>query len=214
VKRSSTAITFKWIAPSNTGGVELTGFNVYQAVDNGAFAEISAAPSKLNPTILTHEAGSLTAGKSYRFKVSSTNSIGESDLNSEILVIAADLPEKPANPPTVTLITQTSISLLLVAIPSANNGGSPVTGYMVEIDDGLGGTFTQIHNSLTLILIVSNLKTGREYRIRYAGRNIVYDSNNMYECDSIHYSESINVLTAIAPTAPLNLFHDISQRYK
>ena len=53
-------------------------------------------------------------------------------------------------------------------------------------DDGLGGKFTQIHNSLTLILIISNLKTGREYRIRYAGRNIVYDANNMYECDSIH----------------------------
>jgi hypothetical protein len=63
-------------------------------------------------------------------------------LNSEILVIAADLPEKPVNPPTVTLITQTSISLSLEAIPANKNGGSPVTGYMVEIDDGLGGAFT------------------------------------------------------------------------
>lgn len=85
---------------------------------------------------------------------------------------------------------------------------------MVDIDDGLGGAFTQIHNSLTLILIVSNLKTGREYRIRYAGRNVVYDSENMYECDQIHYSNSVNVLTAVIPTIPLNLYHDVSQRYK
>lgn len=129
-------------------------------------------------------------------------------------MIAADLPEKPTNPPTITLITQTSISLLLEEIPTANNGGSAVTGYMVDIDDGLGGAFTQIHNSLTLILIVSNLKTGREYRIRYAGRNVVYDSENMYECDQIHYSSSVNVLTAVIPTIPLNLYHDVSQRYK
>ena len=64
----------------NTGGVELTGFKVYYAPDNEAFTEVSTAPSKTNPTIVMHTAGSLTTGKMYGFKVSSTNSVGESEL--------------------------------------------------------------------------------------------------------------------------------------
>jgi len=45
----------------------------------------------------------------------------------------------PSNPPNVTLITQSSISLTLEALPEIGNGGSPITGYIVEVDDGLGG---------------------------------------------------------------------------
>lgn len=52
-------------------------------------------------------------------------------------VLAADLPESPTNPPTVVLVTEVAITLTLEVVTS--NGGSAVTGYLVEIDDGLGG---------------------------------------------------------------------------
>lgn len=55
-------------------------------------------------------------------------------------VLAADLPSAPANPPTVSAFTETTMSLTLAAIGTGLDGGSPVTGYLVEIDDGLGGT--------------------------------------------------------------------------
>jgi hypothetical protein len=52
------------------------------------------------------------------------------------------------------------------------------------------------------------------YRVRYAGRNIVYDADNMYECDHLHFSESVYVHTAVLPTVPLNLRFDPTYRYK
>lgn len=84
----------------------------------------------------------MTAGESYKFKVSAFNSVGESLLTDSIMIIASDLPEKPVNPPILISSTQSTISITLTAIPPASNGGSPITGYIVMIDDGLGGAFS------------------------------------------------------------------------
>jgi hypothetical protein len=160
----------------------------------------------------------LSPGESYRFKVSAYNLIGEGvtsqlrtgqELHNDVVdyVLAADLPEAPENPPTVMTITQNAITITLEGISSANNGGSQITGYLVEIDDGLGGGsgFIQVHDSLTLSLIIGDLYGGRTYQIRYAGRNLVYDSGNMFECDFFKWSEPREVLTAVVPLAPVNL---------
>lgn len=111
------------------------------------------------------------------------NFVGEGPMSNEIFVVAADMPEKPTNPPVKGLVTQTSISVTLDALPLAANGGSEVTGYIVECDDGLGGAYEVVHDSLYLELILSGLESSRFYRIRYAARNIVYDSSNLFECD-------------------------------
>ena len=129
-------------------------------------------------------------------------------------MIAADLPEPPTNAPVATLITETSISVSIDALPVLANGGSVVTGYIVQIDDGMGGTFTTVHDALTLDLIINGLQSGFTYRIRYTARNIVYDSNNMYACDSLNWSDSQYVLTAVTPSSPLNLRFDPTIRYK
>jgi hypothetical protein len=113
------------------------------------------------------------------------NAIGEGLMTSHIYVIAADMPQSPVNPPIVLEKTETSITLRIETIPDSADGGSLITGYIIMIDDGLGGEFTQVQDSLDTDVTVSNLRSGRTYRIRYAGRNIVYDQNNMYECDSI-----------------------------
>jgi hypothetical protein len=112
----------------------------------------------------------------YRFKVAAYNQVGESEWSQAIEVIAADLPKPPVNPPTVTLITETSISLILEPITGPSNSGSDVTGYIVQIDDGNGGQYTEVHNSLDLTLILTGLESGRTYRIRYAARNIIFDA--------------------------------------
>lgn len=121
-------------------------------------------------------------------------------------VLAADLPEAPQNPPTVVEVTETAIHLTLGTLGAESNGGSAVTGYMVEINDGLGGTnYTRVHDSLTTSLIISNLRGGRTYKIRYAARNKVYDSGNLFACDYLKWSSVVSVLTAVKPQSPLNL---------
>lgn len=77
-----------------------------------------------------------------------------------------------------------------------------MTGYIVMIDDGLGGDFIQVQDSLNLAITISNLKSGRSYRVKYAARNIVYDQGNMFDCDSLRYSESTTIVTAVEPGTP------------
>ena len=104
--RSASQVSFEWKAPDNKGGIELSGFNIYMAEGSGAYELIDSTPSSLNPTVTwhTHE-DALTAAAWYKFKISSVNFVGESELAEGIEVIAADVPEAPANPPTATLIT-------------------------------------------------------------------------------------------------------------
>ena len=67
--------------------------------------------------------------------------------------------------------------------------------------------FHRVHNALTRSLIINTLVGGRTYRIRYAARNAVYDSGNMCACDSLRWSSTVSVLTAVRPATPLNLRH-------
>lgn len=226
VDRSSTSLKIQWEKPADTGGVVLTGYKVYVAAGSQAYQQVLTASSITDPTVLIHEhvAADLTPGETYRFKVSAYNVIGEGEaaqleteqpLNGDTVdyVIAADLPEAPLNPPTVVTITENAVSLTLEAVATARNGGSTVTGYMVEIDDGLGGeaetppegSFRKVHDSLDASLIISTLSGGRIYRIRYAARNLVYDSGNLFGCDSIKWSALVSVRTAVIPQSPANL---------
>jgi hypothetical protein len=150
--RSDTSLIFSWEPPLDFGGVALLGYKVYVAEGNQAYVQVTDADSTSDPTIFYHEhiASDLTAGESYRFKVSAYNLIGEGptsqlrtgqELHHDVVdyVIAADLPEAPTNPPTIITITENAITITLEEITTANNGGSEITGYIVQIDDGLGG---------------------------------------------------------------------------
>lgn len=98
--------------------------------------------------------------------------------------------------------------MTLETLDAARDGGAEVTGYLVEIDNGLGaspGAFRRVHDSLTTSLIISNLVGGRTYGLRYAARNLVYDSGNMFGCDSLKWSPIVNVLMAVRPEPPINL---------
>lgn len=82
------------------------------------------------------------------------------------------------------------------------------------MDDGLGGQFVTVHDSLYLYLILSGLESSRFYRIKYAARNVIYDSGNLYECDQLQFTDEIVVLTAVGPSAPRNIVQDTSLRYR
>ena len=226
VARSATSLTIRWSRPADSGGAELLGYWVYVAEGSGAYSLLATAPSSADPTALTHEqaAPDLTPGQPYKFRVTAFNIIGEGEAaqlrtdqplvgDAVDYVLAADLPEAPPNPPNVASWTEAAISLTLEAVGPGADGGAPVTGYLVEIDDGLGGgagpvpdgRFRRVQDSLATSLIIAGLRGGRTYSIRYAARNLVYDSGNMFGCDSLKWSPLARVLTAVAPSAPVGL---------
>ena len=157
IARSFQSLTFQWQPPADNGGSTLISYKVYQAVGSGTFQTIIGAPASTNPSITIETVTGLTSAQYYSFKVSAVNVLGESTISPAIFVINANLPSKPVNPPAITLVTPNSISLNLTPITDANNGGSPVTSYIVEMDDGLGGVFQTVSDSLTTSLILSGL---------------------------------------------------------
>ena len=207
VSRSDSQIKIEWEAPETTGGLPITGYKVYKAEGSGVYAEDTSAPSKTDEGIKEYELTSATAGSLYSFKISAVNPIGESLVSNPIKIIAADLPNKPANAPTITSYSTTSVTISLTTIPLASNGGSEITGYVVMIDNGLGDddSFEIISDSLQTSLTVNGLTAGRTYRVKYAGRNVVYDSGNMFDGDELLYSEISTFTTAVDPEKPQNL---------
>ena len=211
VSRSSSQVKIKWTAPLSTGGLPLSGYKVYVAKGSGTYAEDTNFDST-DPTIRTYKNTIVTSGEILKIKISALNQINNEGLASApIEIIAADLPNKPTNPPTIVSYSTTSVTISLTAIPTSSNGGSAVTGYMLMIDNGLGDddSFEVKSNSLKTSIIINDLIPGRTYRVKYAGRNIVYDSGNLFEGDTLLYSETSQFTTAISPSVPLNLRQSI-----
>ena len=98
-------MTFNWSPPFDKGGIELLSYKIYMAEDDNIFSKVLNAPSELNPSITVHKEDGLTAEKTYKFKVSAINSVGEGPMSDEIVVIAADMPEAPETTPEITLVT-------------------------------------------------------------------------------------------------------------
>ena len=79
-------------------------------------------------------------GKTFRFKLESQNEIGvaTSIIGSQIL---ASVPSAPLNAPAA----QTSIDMLIVSYDDVTeDGGSDISSYSLEIDDGTGGDFEPV----------------------------------------------------------------------
>jgi len=207
ISRSSSQIKISWDAPATTGGLPLTGYLVYTAEGSAEYAEDASAPSKSNAKIRTYEITSATAGTLYSFKIAAKNSIYTSLVSRPMKIIAADLPEKPVNPPVISSYSTTSVTISLTTIPTANNGGSEITGYVVMIDNGLGDddSYQIKSDSLQTSITINGLVAGRTYRVKYAGRNKVYDQNNMYAGDELQFSDTSQFTTAVAPSKPQNL---------
>lgn len=211
VSRSQTQIKISWSQPIDNGGMPITGYKVYVATDSGLYIEDTSAPSKTDPAIKYYQNTAVTAGVLYGFKVTAVNYMGESLYSDQILIVAANLPSKPSAAPAISSVGMTSATITMTAVSTSSNGGASVTGYILMIDNGLGddGSYVVKSDSLTLTISIGNLISGRTYRVKYAARNIVYDSNNLFGADSLQFSLSSSFTTAVNPEPPVNLAQSV-----
>jgi len=79
----------------------------------------------------------------------------------------------------------------------ADDGGSDITSYSLEIDDGAGGDFTAVcglnQSYLVLHRTVTNVTKGVTYRLKYRAQNAIGWSP---------YSPTTYVRAATVPIAP------------
>lgn len=155
-------VTLSWTAPGD-GGSPITGYRItpYKA---------GVAQTPIDVGVLTSkEIASLTNGTAYRFTIAARNAIGlgpASDLSDA--VTPASVPGAPTN----VVAVAGKGSATVTWSPPASNGGSPITGYKIEvIDDGVSLQNITVGNVTSWV--VPTLFRGNVYTFRVAAVNAI-----------------------------------------
>ena len=100
------------------------------------------------------------------------NVVGDSEYSDVFSGMAATLPSAPGTP---TRLTSTETSIAIQWTAPADNGGTPITDYIVMWDQGLGGAFVTLGSSQGQLnyLTGQTLVTGTTYRFQVLAKNAI-----------------------------------------
>ena len=110
----------------NDGGDSVIDYKVEMDDDNDGFYSVVATGFAST----SHTETGLSAGSSYKFRVSARNSVGYSTPSSVLTIVAATVPSQPSAP-TTTLNGETSFTIDWN--PPADLGGLAINGYRLEV---------------------------------------------------------------------------------
>lgn len=134
-KFSDTQFNIRWQAPTDNGGVPLTGYRVEHLV-SGVWTVV-ASPAT---TVLNHLVAAPAPGVVEAYRVSALNSIGAS-VAVNVNVVGTAMTPQPPTGLTFTPVAGTNNGTLSWVAPT-NNGGGAITGYRVSRSTDGGATFT------------------------------------------------------------------------
>lgn len=127
---NSTYIKLKWEKPKKDGGNPVTGYNI-EMREKGSNNWVPCNSYPVKGTDYT--ASGLREGQTYEFRVAAVNGAGPGTPSkptkaqkAEVPMFAADAPDQPK----VEKITKDSVTLSWKK--PTNDGGSKITGYIVE----------------------------------------------------------------------------------
>jgi predicted phage tail protein len=124
---SGSQINLSWTAPTNNGGSPITGYKIERSLDSTTWTTVS---SNTGSTATTFTDIGLLPVTQYSYRVSAINSVGTgSPSNTAVATTLTAVPGVPTNLQ-ATPVSGSQINLSWTA--PTNNGGSPITGYMIE----------------------------------------------------------------------------------
>ncbi len=116
------AATVSWTAPADTGGIPLTQYVVTPWLATAAGTPQLVASRFQQATFMNLAVGT------YTFMVAARNATGTGPTATTNMLAVADAPGPPAS---VSAVVSGTTSVRVTWTPPANNGGAPVTGYVV-----------------------------------------------------------------------------------
>ncbi|ULT95623.1 hypothetical protein L3Y34_004374 [Caenorhabditis briggsae] len=172
--------TLNWKPPTDNGGTDILHYIVEKMdTTRGTWQEVGTFPD------CTAKVNKLVPGKEYSFRVKAVNLQGESKpLEAEEPIIAKnqfDVPD-PVDKPEVTDWDKDRIDIKWN--PTANNGGAPVTGYIVEKKEKGSALWTEAGKAAGTTFSADNLKQGVEYEFRVIAVNAAGPSDPSEPTDS------------------------------
>jgi hypothetical protein len=156
--------TLSWTAPTNSGGVELTGYSITAT----GVPTVTARPESTT-VIIT----GLSNGVEYEFTIKATNIIGSS-LGA---TVKAKIPNRPEIP-TQLAATVSSSTISTTWVAPLDNGGSAITSYTAYLYDSTGSEITAQRKSVTSAAAdFTGLAGGTTYTVKVSATNIVGESD-------------------------------------
>ncbi len=156
----NTTVQLSWNPPTNTGGITLSGYQVYRSTTSGAEMLISTVST---PSFSDTQ---LVNGQIYYYKVNAVNSFGPGGLSKEVNAT----PTCPPYSPSMLSPSIANGSVGLSWIPPSYVGGSPITGYKVYRGT-TPGTQVVIANTTVPFFNDTLLTNGRTYYYRVSAVN-------------------------------------------
>ena len=177
-----------WSGPADNGGAAITSYTL-QVLSGGIQVGTDIVTGT---TATTRQVTGLTNGTAYTLKVAATNSVGTGGFSPESAAVtpfAATAPSAPGAPSA----TRGNASVSLTWAAPASDGGSPITGYGVDVwENGTYIGFDPFGNVTTGV--VTGLINGATYTFQVFAVNAVGDGGNS--------ASSNAVVPATVPAAP------------
>ena len=147
--------TLTWTAPANNAGTPVTGY----VVRNAAGEQVCTTTGALTCSVT-----GLTNGTTYTFTVMARNKVGDGGVSpSSDGVLVSTVPSAPTGQ--IAVFGDRSITVSWTA--PADNGGAPITGYVVANSAGTLGCTTNGETSC----VVTGLTNGTSYTFRVLAIN-------------------------------------------
>ncbi|MDE1811903.1 MAG: fibronectin type III domain-containing protein [Thaumarchaeota archaeon] len=136
---SSSQINLSWSAPSNNGGSPVIGYMIERSTDDGS--TWNTIVSNTGSTSTTFSDTGLVHSTTYTYQVSAINSAGMSVPSNT--ASATTLNTVPSVPTGLTA-TAKLLKINLSWTAPSDNGGTPITGYMIERSTDNGSTWSTL----------------------------------------------------------------------
>jgi CSLREA domain-containing protein len=118
-------VGLQWSAPASNGGAAITNYKVYRGTASGSETLLTTLGN-----VTSYSDNAAVNGTTYFYKVSATNSIGESALSNELSATPAAAATAPGAP-SLTAATAGNATVGLQWSAPASNGGAAITNYKV-----------------------------------------------------------------------------------
>ena len=193
----TTTINLSWTAPVDNGGSAITGYKIEISPD-GITNWTDLTTTTASTT--THAHIGLAADTTRHYRVSAINSVGTSTPSDVASATTTTANTAPGAPTSLTATASGTSTINLSWTAPGSDGGSPITGYKIEVSSNGGSSWTE------LVANTGNANT------TYAHSGLAADTTRHYRVsaiNSIGTSTASNVANATTgasvPGAPTSL---------
>jgi hypothetical protein len=187
---ASNGATINWVDGASDGGSPIKGHIILARAPGDIYA---TSWNAIGQTLNSYAITGLSANTNYSFSIYPYNAIGSgrtsSIVTAKTLVGAPTAPGKP--------VVVASSSTASVSWATANNGGSPITGYTVEMYSASAPRWTAVATTTATSATLTGLISGTTYIVRVRATNALGTS---YPSGSVSFTTVAGV-----PDVPTSL---------